>query len=401
MTKNKELNPDESEIYSCEHCVGCGKKTLNNESQITLESIFLKGISFQRRGIIKKLLKLRSVYKHAVLSSFRRKKCQKKKGLLAPVAIALSPTMQCNLSCIGCYSHDYPSDNELSLNDIEDILTSAEKMGVFLFVITGGEPLMKDGILDIFKRHKNLLFLMITNGTLLDEKVAKEIADAGNIVPVVSLEGTRKQTDNRRGYGIYDQVKLAMEYLQNEGIAFGFSATVTSLNYDTLVSDKFIKEMMDRGCVLGFYTEYIPIGSVAEWSLVLEDEEREYFRERVLEIRKSKPIMVAHMPDDEYGVDGRCQGLVYGSVHINSQGYVEPCPFTHFASDNVRDNGLESALRSQFLAQLRSSDAIYRHGKLGCSLFENREILEEIAERTGAIPTDCPIEYRSKRDYKV
>jgi MoaA/NifB/PqqE/SkfB family radical SAM enzyme len=391
MAETNELNTNKSELHSCKKCAGCDKKTVNNESQITLESIFLKGISFQRKGIIKKLLKLRSVYKHAVLSSFRRKKCQKKKGLLAPVAIAMSPTMRCNLSCIGCYAHDYPCDNELSLDTIDEILGSAEKMGVFLFVITGGEPLMKDGILDVFKRHRNLLFLMVTNGTLMDEDVAKEIANAGNIIPVVSIEGTCEQTDSRRGQGIYDQVKLAMQYLQNERITFGFSSTVTSLNFDTLVSNQFIQEMIDRGCVLGFYTEYIPIGSSAEWSLVLEEKERAYFREKLLEIRRSKPIMVAHMPDDEYDVDGRCQGVVFGSVHINSQGYVEPCPFTHFASDNVRDNGLESALRSRFLAEIRSSEAIYRHGNLGCSLFENKEILEEIAERTGAIPTDSPV----------
>jgi MoaA/NifB/PqqE/SkfB family radical SAM enzyme len=388
MTENKLFNPDESEHHSCEHCGGCKKKTFDNEKPITLESIFIKGVGFQRNGFIKKLLKLRSVYKHAVLSSFRRKKCQKKKGLLAPIAIALSPTMQCNLSCVGCYSRDYPYDDELSLDNIDEILSSAEKMGVFLFVITGGEPLMKDGILDIFKKHKNLLFLMITNGTLMNENVAREIANSGNIILVVSIEGTRKQTDDRRGYGVYDQAILAMEYLQNEGIAFGFSATVTSLNYGTLVSDRFINEMINRGCVLGFYTEYIPIGSAVEWSLVLEDEKRKYFREKVLDIRRNKSIMVAHMPDDEYGLDGRCQGLVNGSVHINSQGYVEPCPFAHFASDNVRDNGLESALRSRFLAEIRSSEAIYRHGNLGCSLFENSDILEEIAEQTGAVPTD-------------
>ena len=69
MTENKLLNPDESEHHSCEHCVGCKKKTFDNEKSITLESIFIKGISFQRNGFIKKLLKLRSVYKHAVLSS--------------------------------------------------------------------------------------------------------------------------------------------------------------------------------------------------------------------------------------------------------------------------------------------------------------------------------------------
>ena len=89
------------------------------------------------------------------------------------------------------------------MDTIDEILSSAEKMGVFLFVITGGEPLMKDGILDIFKKHKNLL--MITNGTLMNENVAREIANARNIIPVVSIESTLDTLPRLKFVGFCDQ----------------------------------------------------------------------------------------------------------------------------------------------------------------------------------------------------
>lgn len=362
--------------------------TKKGTSLDTLEGIFLQGIRLQRHGFFKKLWKLQTMFKHAIGSSLRRKRILRRKGLQAPIAIAFSPTMHCNLSCDGCYARDYPRDNELSLDEIGNMLTSAEEMGVFLFVITGGEPLMRDGILGLFKRHRRLLFLMITNGKLLDDSIAKEIAHAGNIIPVVSLEGSLEQTDVRRGYGIYDRVKRAMEYLQSEGAVFGFSAMVTRENFQTLSSNEFIQEMIDRGCALGFYTEYIPVGSAAQWELVLEDRERELFREKILEFRRNKPIMIVHLPDDEYEPNGRCRAVAGGCVHINAQGYIEPCPFTHFASDNIREKGLDEALRSQFLTELRASHAVFRRGQLGCALFENMEILQDIASRTGAKPTD-------------
>jgi MoaA/NifB/PqqE/SkfB family radical SAM enzyme len=354
----------------------------------TLEGIFLQGIRLQRNGVLRKLWNLQTVSRYAIASWLRRRKIQKRESLLVPVAIAFSPTMRCNLSCVGCYARDYPRDGELSLEAIDDMLNSAEKMGVFLFVITGGEPLMRDGILEVFQQHKRLLFLLITNGMLMDERTAGMIARAANIMTVVSLEGTREQTDMRRGKGIYDRVEQAMGHLQGAGAAFGFSAMVTRDNFQTLGSDEFIAEMVDRGCALGFYTDYIPIGSAARWDLVLEDEERERFRESILEIRRSKPIMVVHLPDDEYGPDGRCMGVMGGCVHINAQGYVEPCPFTHLASDNIREKGLNEVFRSRFLARIRSSDAVYRRGRLGCALFENREMLQDIAAETGANPTD-------------
>lgn len=66
----------------------------------------------------------------------------------------------------------------------------------------------------------------------------------------------------------------------------------------------------------------------------------------------------------------------------------DPRPFAHFAKDNIQEKRLDEIFRSQFLSQLRSSDAVIRHGRLGCALLENRDILENIATSTGAKPTD-------------
>jgi len=362
----------------------------------TLEGVFLQGIRMQRRGGLRKVWKFHTIFRHAVSSWLKRRMIRRRKDLLVPIAVALSPTMRCNLACEGCYACDYPNDDEISIECIESLLSAAENMGVFLFVITGGEPLMKDGILEVFGKHKRLLFLMVTNGTLIDKNVAETIAGAGNIIPVVSIEGDQNQTDLRRGRGVYDRVKSAMSHLENAGVVFGFSAMVTSRNFGTLTTDQFVDEMVDRGCSLGFYTEYIPTGSLADWNLVLEVGEQKQFRQGILEIRRNKPLMAVHMPDDEYGAGNKCMGVVGGCFHINSQGYVEPCPFTHFASNNIREESFEEILRSEFLAQVRSSDAIVRRGHLGCALFENREMLAGIISETGAKATDCPLEINKK-----
>jgi MoaA/NifB/PqqE/SkfB family radical SAM enzyme len=229
---------------------------------------------------------------------------------------------------------------------------------------------------------------MITNGKLMNDETARMIASAGNIITVVSVEGSREQTDARRGEGMYDQVKRAMKDLNDADAVFGFSAMVTRENFETLSGDEFIDEMLGNGCALGFYTEYIPVGSAARWEMVLEDEERTKFREKVLNIRRNKPIMVAHLPEDEYGPDKRCMAIDSGCVHINAKGDIEPCPFTHFASDNIREKTLAEALRSDFITRIRLSDAAIRRGRLGCALFENKEMVEEIVASTGAKRTD-------------
>jgi MoaA/NifB/PqqE/SkfB family radical SAM enzyme len=77
-----------------------------------------------------------------------------------------------------------------------------------------------------------------------------------------------------------------------------------------------------------------------------------------------------------------------GCVHITSKGYVEPCPFAHFASENVSEQSLEEVFRSEFLRRLRSSSAVYRRGRVACALLENIKTVEEIAASTGARRTD-------------
>lgn len=296
--------------------------------------------------------------------------------------------MRCNLGCRGCYAIDYPRDREMSASRIDEVLTAAERLGVFLVIVTGGEPLLREGIIDLVARHKRLLFLVVTNGTLMGREAARAAARAGNIVPVVSLEGPKEVTDARRGEGVYDKAMRAMEMLRDEGILFGFSATVTSKNWSALVSDEFLAQVIGRGCALGFYTEYVPVGSDVRRDWILGDQERRLFREAVLGIRRRRPIIAVHLPDDEYDRHGRCLGVTGGCVHVNAQGCVEPCPFAHYARDNVAETPLAEAIDSPFLREVRSSQAVIRRGHIGCALVENAALLEAIAGRTGASPTE-------------
>ncbi len=67
---------------------------------------------------------------------------------------------------------------------------------------------------------------------------------------------------------------------------------------------------------------------------------------------------------------------------------MEPGPFAHFVRENVKDQSFMDILRSPFLDAIRKHPDALQQGKIGCSLVSNRDILEDIAVRTGAKPTD-------------
>lgn len=362
----------------------------DSRSRVEIDVILKQSIRFIRIGGFGKAWRLRRTVLNGIMSSMRRRRLRGNRHL-APVAIAVSPTMRCNLSCAGCYAADYPRDDEISLGTLERVFASAAELGVFTVVVTGGEPLLKDGLLDVLRRHRRLTFLMITNGLLVDDVVARTIGRSGNIVPTVSVEGDREETDMRRGAGVYDAALRAMDRFRRSGAVFGFSTTVTRRNHRQLVSEEFTDEMIRRGCTVGFHTEYVPVARGNDVSRVLTEEERSEFRRKLLMLRRTKPILLMHLPDDEYGTDGRCEGVAGGTVHINSQGFVEPCPFCHYAADNIRDKSLAEVINSDFLAGLRTSKAVYRRTCVGCALVENADLVKEISAMAGARRTDVPL----------
>jgi len=351
-----------------------------------LTYILIRMVQLWGRKTVKKLWKTRTLQVSMLRARRRRQRILKKEGLRAPLAIALSPTMRCNLSCEGCYSRFHPQEGEMSIDTIETLVHSASEAGVFLFVITGGEPYLRPEMMNIYKKHRNALFLTVTNGTLIDESTVSEIAACRNILPVVSLEGTLEQTDRRRGSGTFQKALDCMRILKSADVPFGFSAVLTHSTIETLGSGQFAQEMVNVGCTIGFFNELIPVSS-DDLHLVPSIEQRQHFRESLGRIRKREPIVLVHLPDDEYDNTGRCMAVSNGVFHVNAQGYVEPCPFAHYARENVSNQSFKEILASPFLEAIRRHPTVLQCGDVGCSLMHNRAILEKIAGNTGAKAT--------------
>jgi MoaA/NifB/PqqE/SkfB family radical SAM enzyme len=317
-----------------------------------------------------------------------RKKIFAKEEILVPPMVILSVTMQCNLACKGCYSRDYPRKNELSLSEIDRIFVEAQELGITFFVITGGEPLMKGGLLELCAKHHNLIFMFYTNGAFINQDNARLIAASANIIPFISIEGSKETTDARRGKGAFDNATAAMARLKETKTLFGFSAMVDKNSLDILSSDSFYDDAIDRGCKIGLCVGFVPSADSADMDLLPSREEQTRFRQTICSIRKRKRIVLLHMPDDEYDGTGSCMAASRGFVHINAQGFVEPCPFSHIATDSVASVSLKQALASPLFSAIRGQAALLTKPLQGCALFEHRNELSHIIQETGAIATE-------------
>jgi MoaA/NifB/PqqE/SkfB family radical SAM enzyme len=313
----------------------------------------------------------------------RGKRQQRRIGGTIPSVLAISPTMRCNYNCQGCYSRGRPTDDELSTDELNTLFSEAEELGIHSIVLTGGEPLLRDDMLGLIAQHRRLLFFLITNGSLVTAEIARRIARTGNTVLLVSIEGFASDTDQRRQPGTHEVAMRAFINLRKAHAVFGFVATNTTANTSQLATNEFIDQMVAIGCAVGFFTEYVPCGPNPKPEWVLDEAARVAFHRRILEFRRRKPIVLSQFPDDEYGVENRCSGAGRTSLHINSQGDIEPCPFMPVAHENIRHGGLLAACQSPFLRAIRGQPELLQRKRYACALYEHRNELNGLARQFG------------------
>lgn len=316
----------------------------------------------------------------------RRRQYQAEYGFKPPWLIVISPSMRCNLRCIGCYAAQYTKADDLPLVMVDRVLKEVKEMGVRAIIVSGGEPFINPWILDIFKKHSDCYFLVYTNGTLIDKKLAKKIARLGNVAPGISVEGEQEETDFRRGQGTHQKIMEAMDNLREARAMFGFSATLTAKNAQAVTRDEFIDHMIGKGAKFGWYFQYIPIGREPDASLMASPEQRNHLRHKVDLWRGTRPIFIGDFWNDGPYVEG-CMAGGTKYLHINNRGDIEPCVFAQFAVDNIKNTTIKKALQSGFFKALHEYQQKIDNWYAPCCIIDHPHILREAVRVGGAHPT--------------
>jgi len=310
----------------------------------------------------------------------------KERGISSPTAILISPSMRCNLRCVGCYAAEYDDEDSLTEEDVESIVTQSEEIGSRVFVMLGGEPFVWRPLLNVIERHPQSVFMVFTNGTMINDRMADRIVELGNLCPTISIEGGRESTDARRGEGTYDRVMAAMDRLHERRAMFAFSATATSHNIDEITSDEFADLMVEKGAFYGWYFAYMPVGREPDLSLMPSPDQRDQLRRGVIHIRNTRPLLVADFWGDGT-LTGGCLSGGRKYLHINNKGDVEPCIFAHFATDNIKEKSLLDCLCSDFFKDLRRMQPFGKNLLRPCPIIDHPAVMKRAVERNHAYPT--------------
>ena len=133
--------------------------------------------------------------------------------------VAWELTKACNLVCKHCRAEaiNKPLSDELTTQEGKAILDDIISFSKPIIILTGGEPLMREDILDLaaYGTERGLRMVLATNGTLLDDNWVKELKKVGIKRVSVSIDGASAEShDNFRGVsGAFDKTSVSYTHL--------------------------------------------------------------------------------------------------------------------------------------------------------------------------------------------
>ena len=320
------------------------------------------------------------------LVSVEKFKRRIKRGEYFPPFLYLSILNSCNLRCQGCWVDVEAPRAQIDLGTLNRVIGDAKAHGNSFFGILGGEPFMHPELFDVLAARPDCYFQIFTNGQFITEKVARELRRLGNATPLVSIEGREMVSDERRGRkDVLNKTLRGLRHCLDAKVLTGVATSVCQTNIQELLTEKWLRELIDFGVHYVWYHTYRPVGPKMNPDLALRPEQLVEVRKFVVEMRSRVPIAIVDAYYDHTG-KALCPMSTGVSHHIGPTGGIEPCPIIQFAAEEANDpRGIYETMRSSsFLRDFRELSA---RATRGCVVLERPDLVKELVRKHGARDT--------------
>lgn len=154
-----------------------------------------------------------------------------------PTEVTVFPTYMCNLRCYMCHVH-HTRDKVKPEIPVDQLVTSLHNKQLSTVFYLGGEPFVRKDFFEILEKFdaKGIRQIVSTNGTLIDESIAKRLVALGNLICMqVSLNGTREvDAVIRRSSSAFDKTDQAIKLMKGLGLRVWIHCTIVNENVHNL-----------------------------------------------------------------------------------------------------------------------------------------------------------------------
>ena len=312
----------------------------------------------------------------------------------SPRSVDISITSKCNLRCKYCFYFDRPDVNYIDLPTKEWLKFFDElgKLAVMNVCLAGGEPFLRSDLNTLLEGivHNHMRFSILSNGSLINDDIAKIIAYTKRCDYVqISLDGSCAEIhDTYRGHGSFEGAIRGIRTLQRQNLPVTVRVTIHHKNVHDL--ENIAHLLLDDLCLNSFSTNSVfCLGSCqkhADDDIQLTVDDRVVAMETLLKLSNKYPNKIfatggplaevrlwRNMKDCMYK-DSKLQGaptyregghlnacnVFFSSIYIQSDGLITPCSMLpHIELGKINSDSLQEAwLNSPIMNELRSRHRI-------------------------------------------
>lgn len=284
---------------------------------------------------------------------FNEKNYENNKVNLYLNQVHLNMTDRCNLNCIYCYATErYTTEDKLEFNDYTSLIDEIKTMNSScIIVFTGGEPLLSKYTIELARycKKKNLKTMLLTNGTLINDKNIDVINKYIDHLKL-SIDGSNEIIhDLHRGNGNYSKVLNAYNLAISNNMDVEISMTVTKKN---------IQDIQKMNLLYGNRLKFQPLYTVGNAKgKELEISGIDYY-EALVNAKNVEPYAKIYSYLNKIR-NNKCFKCAVGNeeISIDSNGNVFPCHMLHtqeLCAGNIRkDKFINIYKNSKILNHIR------------------------------------------------
>lgn len=277
--------------------------------------------------------------------------------------VAWEMTRACNLNCIHCRAGACPQadPDQLSTGEGIDLIDGIRRVGTPILIMTGGEPLLRPDFFELASHavKAGLRAVIATNGVLVDDSVAKELANIGIPRASISIDGaTASDHDKfRKIPGAFNGALRGVEALKSAGVGVQINTTLTRRNRRQL--SEIMKLSEEIGAVAFHVFLLVPTGRARDMSG--EEMGPEEYEESLLEfynlgrnskletkatcapqyyriMRQQAAKELITVDEQNFGLNARTRGCLGGLsfCFVSHIGDMQPCGYFDVQAGSVR-----------------------------------------------------------------
>lgn len=187
----------------------------------------------------------------------------------ALVDVSLELTTDCNLKCAHCWQGEKAHPKTLKFDEIKVLIKRLATLGVVSLRITGGEPMIHPNFWDIMEeaKRRGLSMVLRTNGTLIDETVARHLHDYPIIFIELSVDGLTSQDHDgfRRKKGSLQKTLLALDLLIKNGVKTRVKTVMNRNNIGSLLELGKLLARDHSGIEMWSLVDLVPLGNTVSY----------------------------------------------------------------------------------------------------------------------------------------